>query len=123
MLAWAADEFTARMFGAVNAMMLDVLAAVAPPRPRGPPSPPSAEQAKAKAEGRRPLQGPQREYSPQRWHRRDAQGGASWTKIQAATGCSAATVAKIAKREATQQTSKAVQGNSAGSDVSTMTRG
>lgn len=52
MLASSADEFTARMFGAVNAMVLDALAAVARQDYEGRRRRQAQGQAKAKAEGR-----------------------------------------------------------------------
>ncbi len=88
------DEFTARMFAAINAMMLDVLAAVArkdyEDRRR------RQAQGQAKAAG---LYKGRRENKA----RNDGiaamlRGGASWQQVQDATGCSKATVAKIRKR-------------------------
>jgi DNA invertase Pin-like site-specific DNA recombinase len=52
MMATQSDEFTARMFGAVNAMMLDVLAAVARKDYEDRRRRVAQGQAKAKAEGR-----------------------------------------------------------------------
>lgn len=98
MLATPADDFTGRMFGAVNGMMLDVLAAVARKDYTDRRRRQAQGQAKAKAEGR---------YTGRREDtKRNAAiadmltRGMSWTGIQAATGCSRATIAKIAKREA-----------------------
>ncbi len=98
MLASAADDFTKRMFAAVNGMMLDVLAAVARKDYEDRRRRQAQGQAKAKAEGKyrgRPEDG-----------KRNAgiaaalKGGASWSDVQAAFGCSRATVAKVAKRHA-----------------------
>lgn len=96
MLASPADEFTARMFGAVNAMMLDVLAAVARKDYEDRRRRQAQGQAKAKAEGR--YRGRNENTARNDGIAAMLKGGASWTKIQAATGCSRATVAKIAKR-------------------------
>lgn len=98
MLAAPSDDFTGRMFGAVNAMMLDVLAAVARKDFEDRRRRQAQGQAKAKEEGR---------YTGRREDtKRNAaiadmlSKGMSWSQVQAATGCSRATIAKIAKREA-----------------------
>lgn len=90
------DDFTARMFDAINDMLLDVLAAVArkdfDDRRRR-----QAEgQARAKAEGR--YRGRQENVRRNEAILDMLAKGTSWSKIQAATGCSRATVAKLAKR-------------------------
>jgi DNA invertase Pin-like site-specific DNA recombinase len=96
-----ADEFTVRMFEAINGMLLDMLAAVA----RKDYDDRRRRQAtgikKAKAEGR---------YSgrPEDTERnaRIAQAlrdGVSWTTIQRAEECSRATIYKVFKRSAAQQ--------------------
>ena len=97
-LADTKDEFTSRMFGAINGMLLDMLAAISrkdyDDRRR------RAAQgiARARAEGRykgRPPNEP-----------RNAgiagmlKSGMSWSEIQAAAQCSRATIAKIARRMA-----------------------
>jgi DNA invertase Pin-like site-specific DNA recombinase len=92
------DAFTVRMFEAVNGMMLDVLAAVARKDYEDRRRRQAEGQAKAKAEGR------------YKGHPEDAERnasiatmltkGLSWSQIQAATGCSRATIAKVAKRAA-----------------------
>jgi DNA invertase Pin-like site-specific DNA recombinase len=97
--SWAmttTDEFTGRMFAAVNNMMLDVLAAVARKDYEDRRRRQAQGQAKAKAEGK--YRGrPENE-------KRNANiagmlaKGVSWSQIQIATGCSRATIAKIAKR-------------------------
>jgi DNA invertase Pin-like site-specific DNA recombinase len=90
------DDFTARMFDAINGMMLDMLAAVARKDYEDRRRRQMQGQAKAKAEGKyvgRPEN-----------KRRNARIAAmlaartSYTDIQKATGCSRATVAKVAKR-------------------------
>lgn len=91
-----ADDFTARMFAAVNAMMLDVLAAVARKDYEDRRRRQAQGQARAKAEGRY-------KGRPENVKRNTAiaamlKRGVSWSEIQAATRCSRATIAKIAKR-------------------------
>jgi len=90
------DDFTGRMFEAINGMLLDMLAAVARKDYDDRRRRQMQGQAKAKAEGKyvgRP------ENS-----RRNARiasmlaAGTSYSAVQEATGCSRATVAKIAKR-------------------------
>ncbi|HEY8383843.1 MAG TPA: recombinase family protein [Microvirga sp.] len=93
-----ADTFTARIFDAINGMMLDTLAAVARKDYEDLRRRQAQGQAKAKAEGRY-------KGRPEDKRRNDAiaamlSAGSSWTQIQAATGCSRATIAKIAKRAA-----------------------
>jgi DNA invertase Pin-like site-specific DNA recombinase len=95
-LATSTDEFTSRMHAAINGMMLDVLAAVARKDYEDRRRRQAQGQAKAKAEGRY-------KGRPADVKRNDGIAcmlakGVSWSKIQAATGCSRATVAKIAKR-------------------------
>lgn len=90
-----ADEFTVRMFDAINSMMLDMLAAVARKDYEDRRRRQAQGQAKAKAEGRY-------KGRPADTKRNDGiasmlKAGMSWSKVQAATGCSRATVAKIAK--------------------------
>lgn len=98
MLAVPADDFTGRMFEAINGMMLDVLAAVA----RKDYEDRRRRQAEgiARAKGNGTYKG-----RPENTKRNDSiasllANGASWSNIQAATGCSRATVAKIAKQTA-----------------------
>jgi DNA invertase Pin-like site-specific DNA recombinase len=90
------DDFTARMFEAINGMLLDMLAAVARKDFEDRRRRQMQGQAKAKAEGKyvgRPEN-----------RRRNARiatmlaAGTSYSAVQEATGCSRATVAKIAKR-------------------------
>lgn len=90
------DDFTGRMFAAINAMMLDVLAAVARKDYEDRRRRQAQGQARAKAEGRY-------KGRPENRRRNDAiagmlRRGSSWSQIQDATGCSRATVAKIARR-------------------------
>ena len=91
-----AESFTARMADAINAMLLDMLAAVARKDYEDRRRRQAQGQARAKAEGRY-------KGRPENVKRNTAIAGmlargASWTQIQDATGCSRATIAKIAKR-------------------------
>jgi DNA invertase Pin-like site-specific DNA recombinase len=98
MLASDGDDFTRRMFGAVNAMMLDVLAAVARKDYEDRRRRQAQGQAKAKAEGK--YRGRPENAARNAGIAAQLRGGRSWTEIQEATGCSRATIAKIAKRAA-----------------------
>ncbi len=96
MLAAHADDFTARMFGAINGMLLDVLAAVARKDYDDRRRRQAQGQAKAKAAGTY-------KGRPEDKARNDGiaamlAAGRSYSAIQAATGCSRATIAKIVKR-------------------------
>lgn len=91
-----AESFTARMADAVNAMLLDMLAAVARKDYEDRRRRQAEGQARAKAEGRY-------KGRPENVKRNDAiaamlRRGASWSEVQHAAGCSRATIAKIAKR-------------------------
>ena len=98
MLAAPADEFTARMFGAVNGMMLDVLAAVARKDYDDRRRRQAQGQAKAKSEGK--YRGRPEDTARNAGIASMLKSGDSWTAIEAAFGCSRATIAKIAKRVA-----------------------
>lgn len=92
------DAFTGRMFEAINGMMLDMLAAVARKDYDDRRRRQAEGQAKAKAEGRykgRPEDAKRNAGIADMLSR-----GMSWSTIQAATGCSRATIAKVAKRAA-----------------------
>ncbi|ELI8019577.1 recombinase family protein [Yersinia enterocolitica] len=90
------DEFTARMFEAMNSMMLDMLAAIS--------------RKDYEDRRRRQKQGIQKARSENRYkgrpidqelHRRIAEllsDGKSWNKVQDLIGCSRATVAKVSKK-------------------------
>jgi DNA invertase Pin-like site-specific DNA recombinase len=97
MAAKAGDEFTNSMFEAINGMLLDMLAAVArkdyDDRRR---RQQAQGQAKAKAEGR--YKGGPEDAERNEGIGRMIPAGQSWSTIQAATGCSRATIAQIAKR-------------------------
>lgn len=95
-LATPPDEFTGRMFAAVNAMMLDVLAAVARKDYDDRRRRQAEGTAKAKASGL---------YKGRRENKARNDGiaamlraGSSWQQIRDATGCSRGTVAKVRKR-------------------------
>ena len=95
-LAAPADEFTGRMFAAVNAMMLDVLAAVARKDYDDRRRRQAEGTAKAKAAGL---------YKGRREDKARNEGiaalllaGSSWQQIMAATGCSRGTIAKVRKQ-------------------------
>ena len=90
------DDFTARMFEAINGMLLDMLAAVARKDYEDRRRRQMQGQAKAKAEGKyvgRP-ENTKRNAKIAAMLR----AGASYSAVQEATGCGRATVAKIAKR-------------------------
>ncbi len=97
-LAAPGDEFTARMFAAINAMLLDMLAAVArkdfDDRRR------RQAQGIAKAKKAGAYRGRPENADRNAGIAGMLRSGMSWTAIQAATGCSRATVAKVAKRAA-----------------------
>lgn len=95
-MATNTDEFTGRMLSAVNAMLMDMLAAVARKDYDDRRRRQAQGQERAKAEGK--YRGRPEDI------RRNAgiavmlASGISWSQIQDATGCSRATVAKIAAR-------------------------
>jgi DNA invertase Pin-like site-specific DNA recombinase len=90
------DEFTGRMFEAINSMLLDMLAAVARKDYDDRRRRQAQGQAKAKVEGRYKGRPEDTERNAAICRMLDAKQ--SWGSIQAATGCSRATIAKIAKR-------------------------
>ena len=92
-----ADEFTTRMFEAINGM-LDMLAAVARKDYDDRRRRQAQGQAKAKAEGRYKGRPEDTERNAKIAEMLEAKQ--SWTTIQRFTGCSRATIAKIAKRAA-----------------------
>lgn len=90
-----ADEFTVRMFDAINAMMLDMLAAIARKDYDDRRRRQKQGQEKAKEEGRY-------KGRPANTKRNDRiaamlKKDLSWSQVQASEKCSRATVAKIAK--------------------------
>jgi DNA invertase Pin-like site-specific DNA recombinase len=98
MMATRADEFTGRMFEAINSMLLDVLAAVARKDYDDRRRRQAQGQAKAKAAGL--YKGRPEDTERNAGIASMLKAGQSWSTIQAATGCSRATIAKIAKRAA-----------------------
>jgi DNA invertase Pin-like site-specific DNA recombinase len=90
------DEFTGRMFEAINSMLLDMLAAVARKDYEDRRRRQAQGQAKAKAAGL--YKGRAEDVERNNGIGRMISAGQSWSSIQAATGCSRATIAKIAKR-------------------------
>jgi DNA invertase Pin-like site-specific DNA recombinase len=97
-LAAPGDEFTARMFAALNAMMLDMLAAVARKDYEDRRRRQAQGIVKAKAAGA--YRGRPEDTDRNAGIAGMLRSGMSWTAIQAATGCSRATIAKVAKRAA-----------------------
>jgi DNA invertase Pin-like site-specific DNA recombinase len=91
------DDFTSRMFEAINGMLLDMLAAIA--------------RKDYEDRRRRQFQGQERAKAAGKYRGRPENvrrnkriaamlaAGTSYTAVQDATGCSRATVAKIAKRQ------------------------
>lgn len=96
MLANTGDDFTTRMFSAVNSMMLDVLAAVARKDYEDRRRRQAQGQAKAKAEGK--YRGRPENAARNAGIAAMLRAGETYSAIQAATGCSRATIAKIVKR-------------------------
>src|SRR5215218_2204159 len=98
MAAADGDEFTGRMFEAINGMLLDMLAAVARKDYDDRRRRQAQGQAKAKAEGR--YKGRPEDTERNAGIACMLAEGRSWSFIQGMTGCSRATVAKVAKRVA-----------------------
>jgi DNA invertase Pin-like site-specific DNA recombinase len=96
MAASAADEFTVRMFEAINGMLLDMLAAVARKDYDDRRRRQAQGQAKAKAAGL--YKGRPEDTERNEGIASMLAAGQSWGSIQSTTGCSRATIAKIAKR-------------------------
>ena len=92
------DDFAARVFEAVNGMMLDVLAAVARKDYEDRRRRQTQGQAKAKAEGR--YKGRKEDTERNALIVTMLGRGLTWSQVQSATGCSRATIAKLVKRVA-----------------------
>ena len=98
MLATPADAFTGRMLSAINGMLLDMLAAIARKD--------LDDRKRRTAEGRaKAMEAGKFKGRPEDTKRNAAiikmlAAKTSWSDIQAATGCSRSTVAKLAKRAA-----------------------
>ena len=90
------EDFTARMFEAINGMLLDMLAAVARKDYDDRRRRQAQGQAKAKAEGR--YKGRPEDTARNAGIAKLLAAGQSWNAIQDITGCSRATIAKIAHR-------------------------
>ncbi|GJD78508.1 recombinase family protein [Methylobacterium gregans] len=90
------DPFTGRMFDAINGMMLDMLAAVARKDYDDRRRRQAQGQAKAKAAGL--YKGRVEDVERNAGIVALLEARKSWSTIQAATGCSRATIAKLAKR-------------------------
>jgi DNA invertase Pin-like site-specific DNA recombinase len=90
------DDFTIRMFDAINGMMLDMLVAIArkdyEDRRR------RTAQGREKAMAHGLYKGRKENTARNDGIASMLRAGSSWSQIQAATGCSRATIAKIAKR-------------------------
>src|SRR5580692_641186 len=84
------DEFTARMFVAINGMLLDMLAAVA----RKDYDDRRRRQAQGQGQGGGKYRGRPEDVARNAGIAAQLRAGQSWSAIQAATGCSRATVAK-----------------------------
>jgi DNA invertase Pin-like site-specific DNA recombinase len=97
-LAAPGDEFTARMFAALNAMMLDMLAAVARKDYEDRRRRQAQGIVKAKAAGA--YRGRPEDTTRNAGIAGMLRSGMSWTAIQEATGCSRATIAKVGARAA-----------------------
>lgn len=90
------DDFTTRMTSAINGLLIDVLAAVARKDYEDRRRRQKQGQERAKALGR--YQGRPENKARNNGIAAMLQAGSSWSEVQAAVGCSRATVAKIAKR-------------------------
>jgi DNA invertase Pin-like site-specific DNA recombinase len=90
------DDFTGRMFAAVNAMLLDMLAAVARKDYEDRRRRQAQGQAKAKAEGL--YKGRKEDSVRNAGIAAMLQAGSPWSQILAATGCSRSTISKVRKR-------------------------
>lgn len=96
MFATASDEFTGRMFAAINGMLLDMLAAIARKDYEDRRRRQAQGQAKAKAEGR--YKGRAEDAKRNEQIAAMLKKGFSYSQIQDATKVSRPTVAKIARR-------------------------
>lgn len=95
-LAAPADDFTARIFAAINSMMLDVLAAVARKDYEDRQRRQLQGIIKAKEEGR--YKGRPEDAGRNAAISKLLKAGQSWNDIQSATGCSRSTLARLARR-------------------------
>jgi DNA invertase Pin-like site-specific DNA recombinase len=95
------DDFTARMFEALNAMLLDMLAAIARKDYEDRRRRQAQGIAKAKTEGR--YRGRPADEERNRAILRMLRNRQSWSSIVAATGASRSTLARLAKRDTTSK--------------------
>jgi len=95
-LATPTDEFTGRVFQAINGMLLDVLAAVARKGYDDRRRRQAQGQARAKAEGL--YKGRQEDKARNEGIAAMLKAGAPWSQIQATTACSRSTISRVAKR-------------------------
>ena len=91
------DEFTLRMFAAINGMLLDMLAAVARKDYEDRRRRQQQGIEKAKREGL--YRGRREDTARNEGIAGMLKAGMSWSSIQAATGCSRATIAKVSQRQ------------------------
>lgn len=98
-----ADEFTSRMFSAVNGMMMDMLAAIARKDYEDRRRRQAQGQAKAKAEGR--YTGRREDAARNAGILTMLNNGSSWSQVQATTRCSRSTIARLVKRDRTPERS------------------
>lgn len=98
------DDFTARMYEAINGMMIDVLAAVSRKDYEDRRRRQAQGQERAKAEGR--YRGRVEDTARNDGIAAMLRAGSSWSQIQATTGCSRATISKLAKRIAAQSSAE-----------------
>lgn len=94
----SSDEFTGRMFAAINNMLLDMLAAISRKDYEDRRRRQAQGQERAKALGI--YRGRPEDAKRNAGIAAMLKAGSSWTAVQEAFGCSRATVAKIAKRAA-----------------------
>jgi DNA invertase Pin-like site-specific DNA recombinase len=111
----ATDEFTSRMFSAINGMLLDMLAAVARKDYDDRRRRQAQGQARAKAEGL--YKGRREDTERNAGIAAMLAAGQSWNTIQAATGCSRSTIARIAHRAARRSNPAPVLGPQPGIPV------
>jgi DNA invertase Pin-like site-specific DNA recombinase len=95
-LTAAPDDFTGRMFTAINAMLLDMLAAVARKDYEDRRRRQAQGQAKAKAAGA--YKGRKEDTARNAGIAAMLQARAPWSQILAATGCSRSTISKVRKK-------------------------
>jgi DNA invertase Pin-like site-specific DNA recombinase len=91
------DDFTARMFDAINGMMLDMLAAIARKDYEDRRRRQKQGQERAKAEGR--YKGRQEDHGRNAGIAAMLAAGQTYTQIQSTTNASRTTIAKVAKRQ------------------------